>query len=990
MCFQNKRFLSVLGFLSINLVIILFICGCAQSFLSGNKNGTVQIGVTIPTYIPQAETALSQRFIYPGTQKAKVTITADDITAITETKSIAPGKAEISFELLSVPTGKNRLITLSLYDIDDTLLSEGTTTINIEADIVNKASITAIPKKYVTLNLSETVEVLPSSAGRTLVYAFNLSSVASHTVRVSSASLVPTIVDPTGHSIKTNQVDSTAVSFNAPSAGLYYAVIAVPADLSVSGTIKVALTDVVIKSDSKAVTAFTFASPPALGIITGSLITVTVPYGTNITALVPGITHTGASISPASGIAQDFTNPVVYTLTAEDGSTQIFTVMVTIAPNSAKQLTSFGFTSPPATGVITGQNVLVTVPSGTNITALVPSITHTGASISPASGTAQNFTNPVAYTVTAANGTTQIFTVTVTVALNTAKQLTSFGFTSPVATGVITGQNILVSVPFGTNVTALIPGITHTGASISPASGVAKDFTNPVAYTVTAEDGSTQIFTVTVTVASNAAKEITSFSFTSPVATGIITGLNILVTVPFGTNVTALVPTLTHTGASISPNYEIPQNFSSPKQYTVTAVNGTTAVYTVTVEIGAPSGYSINFSTAYINMSNQTNASFTFTNAIVGTTYAYVISSSGGGTPVTGSGSVALTTQSIDGINLSGLADGTVTVSATLSSGGKTGSAAFTSRTKDTMAPMSPATPSKTTGPALYCNSLETTILISSPISSEAAVGDTLDLLINGTVVLTHTVDATDMSAGYFLFITNSATFGSEGTKTIAARETDMCGNVGSVGVALTIEKDITPPTFTVSAPSPLYAKTGTAVTYYMTVSGAATCSVTTPLINIIPTDSATGTVSVANGETMSPSIIFTAGSGDGTLNFNFFAAVAYDAAENPQAGPSLFTSFIVDNTPPVVNILTPTEGQTVVAQTTATITGSAGDALTSITLIEYSVNGGTWMTTTPGATWSISLTGLNAGSNNLISVRATDTVGNTCVAVNRNFTTLP
>lgn len=36
------------------------------------------------------------------------------------------------------------------------------------------------------------------------------------------------------------------------------------------------------------------------------------------------------------------------------------------------------------------------------------------------------------------------------------------------------------------------------GATISPASGVAQDFTNPVEYTVTAEDGTTKIYTVTV------------------------------------------------------------------------------------------------------------------------------------------------------------------------------------------------------------------------------------------------------------------------------------------------------------------------------------------------------------------------------------------------------------------------------------------------------------------------------------------------------------
>jgi hypothetical protein len=52
-------------------------------------------------------------------------------------------------------------------------------------------------------------------------------------------------------------------------------------------------------------------------------------------------------------------------------------------------------------------------------------------------------------------------------------------------------------------VTALEPTITlSAGASVSPLSGVATDFTAAVDYTVTAEDGSTtQVWAVTVTVA---------------------------------------------------------------------------------------------------------------------------------------------------------------------------------------------------------------------------------------------------------------------------------------------------------------------------------------------------------------------------------------------------------------------------------------------------------------------------------------------------------
>ncbi|MDR1374525.1 MAG: leucine-rich repeat protein [Treponema sp.] len=84
---------------------------------------------------------------------------------------------------------------------------------------------------------------------------------------------------------------------------------------------------------AKAITAFGFASPAAAGVIneTDKTIAVTVLYGTDRAALVPAIVHTGASVSPGPGEAQDFTAPVSYTVTAADGSAAAYTVTVTVA-----------------------------------------------------------------------------------------------------------------------------------------------------------------------------------------------------------------------------------------------------------------------------------------------------------------------------------------------------------------------------------------------------------------------------------------------------------------------------------------------------------------------------------------------------------------------------------------------------------------------------------------------------------------------------------
>ena len=66
------------------------------------------------------------------------------------------------------------------------------------------------------------------------------------------------------------------------------------------------------------------------GIIEGTTIDVEVPYGTDVTALTPTITKSANStVSPTT--AQDFTDAVTYTATAQDTINQtVYTVTVTV------------------------------------------------------------------------------------------------------------------------------------------------------------------------------------------------------------------------------------------------------------------------------------------------------------------------------------------------------------------------------------------------------------------------------------------------------------------------------------------------------------------------------------------------------------------------------------------------------------------------------------------------------------------------------------
>ncbi|HEX5669457.1 MAG TPA: PQQ-binding-like beta-propeller repeat protein, partial [Chitinophagaceae bacterium] len=60
------------------------------------------------------------------------------------------------------------------------------------------------------------------------------------------------------------------------------------------------------------------------------------------------------------------------------------------------------------------------------------------------------------------------------------------------------GRNIEFTLPYGTERNGLVPEFTIKGVSVQPGSGIKQDFTKPVYYTVTAQDGSSAQYTVTV------------------------------------------------------------------------------------------------------------------------------------------------------------------------------------------------------------------------------------------------------------------------------------------------------------------------------------------------------------------------------------------------------------------------------------------------------------------------------------------------------------
>ena len=253
-------------------------------------------------------------------------------------------------------------------------------------------------------------------------------------------------------------------------------------------------------SSTKQITSFAFlaADNPNLtndvqASITGTSITAIVPFGTDVGALVATFMTNGDAVT-VGGAAQtsgttpnDFSNPVTYEVKAGDGSTQDYTVAVMGASSTAKEITAYAFLaadnpslSADVTATITGTNISATVPYGTDVTKLVATFGVTGAAIAvgstpQVSGTTPNdFTQPVVYTVTAADQSVKNYAVTVAVATSTAKEITTYSFLPADNPGLpaevdatINGTAITATVPFGTRLTALVATFETTGKSVA-------------------------------------------------------------------------------------------------------------------------------------------------------------------------------------------------------------------------------------------------------------------------------------------------------------------------------------------------------------------------------------------------------------------------------------------------------------------------------------------------------------------------------------------
>jgi hypothetical protein len=334
------------------------------------------------------------------------------------------------------------------------------------------------------------------------------------------------------------------------------------------------------------------------------------PAGTSVNALSPQIEFIGKSLNPPPSRSTDFSSPRPYTVTARDGSTLDYLVTVFVKTDASKEIVRFALelsSTLTVEGSIdeTAGTISLRVPAGTDTRSMTARIAHTGVYVIGPLGHSHpdatfdftgDFSSATAWRVIAGDGTEKSYTVTVARDKSHDKEITRFSFGNVGEEDIIGGEPrpdgkypILAIVPSTVTLSNnLTPFVSYTGASISPGPATPLDFSNPVPYTVTAEDHTTRDYVVTVITKDtgfDSTKRITGFYFREPLVEGIIdeTAKTIALTVPAGTDLSALRPEIYYIGDSISPRDGQPQDFTDPVGYTVRAHDGTTEPYTVSV-----------------------------------------------------------------------------------------------------------------------------------------------------------------------------------------------------------------------------------------------------------------------------------------------------------------------------------------------------------------------------------------------------------------------
>lgn len=398
--------------------------------------------------------------------------------------------------------------------------------------------------------------------------------------------------------------------------------------------------------------------------------------------------------------------PATFVVTAENGDTQEYTVTVNREKSTEKAITEAVLTKTGGTSVkadISEQNktITFTLPAGTtdaDVAAMTlkftcsqyASIKLEGAETNwPADGQlcGMKLNEAKTFVVTAENGGTQKYSVLIVRGKSAAKEITSAillakaGDTTSPATVKIDNakKTIDFTLPAGSDTSKLgemilkltvsdYATVKKSGDTDNwPAAGKAcgMELNKAATFTVTAENGSTQDYTVTITRTKSTTKDITAVKLLnadkSVIAEGKLNGTTWTITLPSNTDKALINKIGTSTDVFMQINYigvSLAQaegyddatgiigkwssgnvmcgiSPNSSKTFTVTAEDGSTKTYTVEIKYTAPNAPTLSGGSA--TRSSKTAATVKFTSSEAGN-YFYKVVDHGAAVPTVDTG----------------------------------------------------------------------------------------------------------------------------------------------------------------------------------------------------------------------------------------------------------------------------------------------------------------------------------------------------------------
>lgn len=243
---------------------------------------------------------------------------------------------------------------------------------------------------------------------------------------------------------------------------------------------------------------------------------ITLPYGSGTPTTNATKADAGANVSITQATSN--TGKATIVVTAEDTSvTKTYEVQYSVAePSHDADLTDIKINGTSIPGF--DKNTLTysyVLPYNTTATPTI-TVTKSNSDSSVNNPSFTTLTGTAIITVTAQDGTTQkAYTINISKALSPLNDIVSFSVPDMIGTAAIntSTHTVTAGVPFGTSLSSISATFgVSPDATVSPASPHVFDFTTTQSITVTAQDGTPQVWTVIVT--EGAPKEPTGITIT--------------------------------------------------------------------------------------------------------------------------------------------------------------------------------------------------------------------------------------------------------------------------------------------------------------------------------------------------------------------------------------------------------------------------------------------------------------------------------------------